>query len=200
MVGCQYCTHPSIHLLHNAYSLKITVGCPSYTCPASHKNLHSCWTPWSALQKKKQRLRARPPVLSPVPSQAIHSRACLKSHHSDIQGTAQISPCVHTFLRPPQKKRGLSLSGCLGRVVRTWKHECGPGRDNRHARQLRETLRCDAAGIFWEASTRSSTLYEAQCDAPLQAGHRRRGCRSWRHVNQLRLKRCAWHERVVFVV
>ena len=37
----------------------------------SHKNLYTCWTPWSALQKKG--LWARPPVLTPVPSQAIHS-------------------------------------------------------------------------------------------------------------------------------
>ena len=59
----------------------------------SHPNLHTCW---SALQKKKG-LWARPPVLTPVPSQAIHSRACLNSNHSDIQGTAQKSPCVNTF-------------------------------------------------------------------------------------------------------
>ena len=41
-------------------------------------------------------LWARPPVLTPVPSQAIHSRGCLNSHHSDTQGTAQKSPCVNT--------------------------------------------------------------------------------------------------------
>ena len=29
-----------------------------------------------------------------VPVQAIHSRACLNLHHSDIQGTAQKSPWV----------------------------------------------------------------------------------------------------------
>ena len=55
----------------------------------SHKNLRSCWTHWYALQKKKQGQWARPPVLTPVPSQAIHSRACVNSHHCDIQGTAQ---------------------------------------------------------------------------------------------------------------
>ena len=38
----------------------------------SHKNLHSCWTPWPAPRKKRE-LWARPPVLTPVPSQATHS-------------------------------------------------------------------------------------------------------------------------------
>ena len=36
-------------------------------------------------------------MLMPVSSQAIHSHACLNSHHSDIQGTAQKSPRVNTF-------------------------------------------------------------------------------------------------------
>ena len=74
----------------------------------SLKNLHTCWTPWSALHKKR-RLWARPPVLTPVPLQAIHSRACLNSHHSDIQGTAQKSPCVNTFLKPSQKKKNVTV-------------------------------------------------------------------------------------------
>ena len=37
----------------------------------SHKNLHTCWIPWSALQKKRG-LWAREPVLTPVPSQEIY--------------------------------------------------------------------------------------------------------------------------------
>ena len=41
----------------------------------------------------------------PVPSQAIHSRAGLNLHYSDIQSTAQKSPCVNTFLRPLLKKK-----------------------------------------------------------------------------------------------
>ena len=77
-------------------TLKITVGCPLCTYPSvRNKNLHSCWTPWSTQETRG--LWARPPVLSPVPSQAVHSRACLNSHHSDIQGTAQKSPCVDTI-------------------------------------------------------------------------------------------------------
>ena len=39
----------------------------------------------------------------PVPSQAIHSRTGWNLHYSDIQSTAQKSPCVNTFLRPLQK-------------------------------------------------------------------------------------------------
>ena len=128
---------------HSLFRLKITVGCLTSTCPSirpspmfwnsedrswlpdkhmpkhSHKNLHACWTPWSTWET------ARPPVLTPVPvpSHAIHSRACLNLHHCDIQSTAQKSPCVNTFLRPSSRKKKtetfLSLSGSLGRTHRT---------------------------------------------------------------------------------
>ena len=99
-----------------AGTLKITVGCPLCTNPSiRNKNLHTCWTPWS--KRETRGLWARPPVLSPVPSQAVHSRACLNLHHSDIQGTAQKSPCVNTLFQATEKKKqGLSLSGCLGRT------------------------------------------------------------------------------------
>ena len=98
-------TYPSIHFSLDADTLKITVGCPTSTYPSvRNKNLHSCWTPWST--RETRGLCARPLVLTPVPvpSQAIHSRTCLNLHHSDIQRTAQKSPCVNTFLRPSQKK------------------------------------------------------------------------------------------------
>ena len=98
-----------------AGTLKITVGCPLCTNPSiRNKNLHTCWTPWS--KREKRGLWARPPLLSPVPSQAVHSRAYLNLHHSDIQGTAQKSPCVNTLFEVTEKKQGLSLSGCLGRT------------------------------------------------------------------------------------
>ena len=83
-------------------------------------------------------LWARPPMLAPVPSQAIPSRACLNSRHSDIQDTPQKSQCVKTFLRPSKKKQGLSLSGCLGLVVGTWKHGCGPGHAGRPTHETTE--------------------------------------------------------------
>ena len=57
--------------------------------------------------------------------------------------------------------------------METWRHKREHNtRDNRHVRQQRETLRCDG-GNFSEASTRSSAVYQTQCDAPLQVGHRR---------------------------
>ena len=80
-VGCPLCTYPSIHV----ETLRITVGCLWSTYPSiRNKNLHTCG------------LWARPPVLTPVPvpSQAIHSRAGLNLHYSDIQSTAQKSPCT----------------------------------------------------------------------------------------------------------
>ena len=90
------CIYPSIHFSLDEDTLEITVGCPLCTFPSiRNKNLHTCWTPWSTQETRG--LWARPPVLSPVPSQAVHSRACLNSHHSDIQGTAQKSPCVDTL-------------------------------------------------------------------------------------------------------
>ena len=44
-----------------------------------------------------------------------------------------------------------------------------------------------------KASFSSNTAWE-HCDAPLQVGHRRCGCRNWRHVNQLEFRRC-WRIR-----
>ena len=114
-VGCPPCTYPSIHV----ETLRITVGCLWSTYPSiRNKNLHTCWTPWSTQETRG--LWARPPVLTPVPSQAIHSRACLNLHLCDIQGTAQKSPCVNTFFEAIEKKKNketfLSLSGSLGRT------------------------------------------------------------------------------------
>ena len=98
---------------HSLFRLKITVGCLSSTYPSiRNKNLLTCWTPWSTLETRG--LWARPPVLTPVPVQAIHSRACLNLHHCDIQSTAQKSPCVNTFLRPSLRKRKKPSCHCLG--------------------------------------------------------------------------------------
>ena len=89
---------PAVHTQSiHVETLRITVGCLWSTYPSiRNKNLHTCG------------LWARPPVLTPVPvpSQAIHSRAGLNFHYSDIQSTAQKSPCVNTFLRPLQNKKG----------------------------------------------------------------------------------------------
>ena len=154
--------HPSIHSYHGDGTVKITVGCQRCTqrvlsqdhgarrahCQAFTQKLAHVFD-FLVRTAKEKGLWASPPVLTPVPSQAIHSRVCLNSHHSDIQGTAQKSPCVNTFLRPSQKK-SLSLSGCLGLVVKTWKEGAGQDtRDNRHVRQTER--RCDTmqVAIFW---------------------------------------------------
>ena len=83
-------TYPSIHV----ETLRITVGCLWCTYPSvRNKNLHTCG------------LWARPPVLTPVPvpSQAIHSRAGLNLHYSDIQSR---TPTDTTTERHDKKKGG----------------------------------------------------------------------------------------------
>ena len=118
-VCCRLCAYPSIHV----ETLKITVGCLTSTYPSiRNKNLHTSWTPCSTQETRG--LWARPPVLTPVPVQAFHSRACLNLHHTDIQGTAQKSPSVNTLFEAIVKKKKttetfLSLSGSLGRTHRT---------------------------------------------------------------------------------
>ena len=126
-VGCRLCGYPSIHV----ETLKITVGCLTSAFPSiRNKNLHTCWTPWSTQETRG--LWARPPVLTPVPVQAIHSRACLNPHHCDIQSTAQKSPtlCQH-FLRPSSRKNRNLLVTVLepGQDTRN--------KDNGHVRQQR---------------------------------------------------------------
>ena len=96
-----------------------------------NKNVHTCWTPWSPQETRG--LWARPPVLSPVPTQAIHSRACLNLHLCDIQSTAQKSPCVNTFLRPSSKRK----RNLLDTVWEPGKDT--QNKDNGHVRQQRDT-------------------------------------------------------------
>ena len=91
---------------------------------------------------------------------------------------------VHLSLQQRWKNQITRL--CLpmfetGQDAETWRHKRGHNtRDNRHVRQLRETLRCDAGGNFSEAPTRSSAVYQTQCDAPskLDIGGANAGCRS----------------------
>ena len=97
-VGCRLCAYPNIHPSPGTGTLKITVVSLASTNPSiRNKNLQACWTPWSTQETRG--LWARPPVLTPVPVpvQAIHSRACLNLHHSNIQSTAKKSSCVNTF-------------------------------------------------------------------------------------------------------
>ena len=128
-VGCLTSTYPSIHV----ETLKITVGClTSIYLSIRNKNLHTCWTPWSTQETRG--LWARPPVLTPVPVQAIHSRACLNLHHCDIQSTAQKSPCVNTFFEAIAKKKNRNL------LVTVWEPgQDAQNKDNGHVRQQRDT-------------------------------------------------------------
>ena len=88
-------------------------------------------------------------------------------------------------------------------MVWTWKHGCAPGHTRQPTRETTER-RCDMMMVvhFCKDPAWSSAIYQAQCDATLQAGHRRCRCRSWRHGDQLKFRRC-WHvrnRRIVFVV
>ena len=53
--------------------------------------------------------------------------------------------------------------------------------------------------FFWGDSTRSSAEHQAQRDAPLQIGHQRCGCRSRRHVDQLKFLSIGMRWSAVFV-
>ena len=137
-VGCPPCTYPSIHPSSGAGTLKITVGCLTSTYPSiRNKNLHTCWTPWSTQETRGP--WARPPVLTPVPwpVQAIHSRACLNLHHSDIQSTAQKSPSVNTLFETIEKKTKKKNRDLL---VTVWEPgQDAQNKDNGHVRQQRDT-------------------------------------------------------------
>ena len=141
-VGCPLCLYPSIH----KKTLKITVGCPLCTYPSIHFSLDEdtlkttvgcLWSTYPSVRG----LWARPPVLLPVPvpSQAIHSRTGWNLHYSDIQSTAQKSPCVNTFFEAiafttHQKK----LSCNQGNNCRTYNE------DTQHEDNgTRERDRCD---------------------------------------------------------
>ena len=168
------------------------------------------------LFKKKGELWARPPVLTPVPVQANHSSPPIAVDSRRVRLPRNLQNCFDSLDRLPFLRNWLAFMldswsalrnsncgtikklflsgtvwepGSLGLVVRTWRtwrHKRGPDtRDNRHVRQQRETL-SDAGGNVLVALTRSSAVHQAQCDAPLQVGHWRFGCRSRRHVDQLR--------------
>ena len=87
---------------------------------------------WST--RKTRGLWARPVVLTPVPVpvQAIHSGACLNSHHSDIQSTAQKSPLSALF--DAIKKQGVTVwvPGSSGQDMET--------QDNGHVREHSDTI------------------------------------------------------------
>ena len=120
-VACPPCTYPSIHPSPGAGTLKITVGCLTSTYPSiRNKNLQTCWTPWSTQETRG--LWALPPVLSPVPVQAIHSRALVRTYITLTNRALRRNHLVSTLFEAIEGKKAetfLSLSGSLGRTHRT---------------------------------------------------------------------------------
>ena len=136
MVGCRSCTYPSIHLFM-ALSLKITVGCRPCILGPSWKESGELW--------------ARPPVLTPAPSQAIdssppiavgnrrvriprNSHTCFDSLVRVSKTPERLAHMLHSLIRVSQQQRwnhqttksplfGLLLSGSQELVVTTWARE-----------------------------------------------------------------------------
>ena len=137
------------YFLHSACSPKITVGCLTSTCQSIRTKTCTRVGLLSPHCKRKQKIRelwARPPVLTPVPSHAIHSRACLNLHHSDIQGTAQKSPCVNTFFEASRKKKRRPSRHCLG----AWAGDTEQKLETRHTGQrTRDDVIWYACGNFF---------------------------------------------------
>ena len=63
-------------------------------------------------------------------------------------------------------------------------HETTDTWDNREGRWG------EVRGNFWGCSTPSSAVHQAQCNAPLQVGHRRCGCRVHRHRYAVECRLC----------
>ena len=149
-----WCTCPSIYFLHGACSLKITVDCLTSKYPSiRHKNLHNCVGLLGPHCKKKE-LWARPPVLAPVPPQAIHSSPPFAI------ASRRLGPCLETLLRNwhscqtprsvfrssngrKSEKNSLYVCHCLG-ALDWWSGRGNTGagqdtRDNGHVRQQGDT-------------------------------------------------------------
>ena len=92
MVGCRCCTHPSIR---TKTCRRVGLLGPHCKRKGDCGHVHPCW-----------RLYLHPRLFEFTSLR--HSRHC-----------AEITLCQH--LLKPSQKRGLSLSECLGLVVRTWK-------------------------------------------------------------------------------
>ena len=156
-VSCRPCTYPRIHLPPDEDTLKITVGCLASAYPSIHQ-LTTLKLSRSLSVARRAHIQAFAQKLADVLDSMVHAgntravgtstradacacagdpqpRACLNLHHPDIQGTAQKSPCVNTFLRPSRKKRRPSRH-CLGAWAGdTEQRHTGNG----HVRQQRDT-------------------------------------------------------------
>ena len=112
-------------------------------------------------------------MLTPVPSQAIHSSPPIADCSRRVDSLVRVSQ-QQRWKNRKKKPRFfcLSLSGSLGLAVRTWAHGCGPG----HTRQpTRETTERDAEvrykwQFFWRRSRgpapyiRRSAMHRSKLD------------------------------------
>ena len=157
--GCPSCTYPRIHLF---MALALKDG-PSGTGPCTHvvdsfvRTAKICGELW-----------ARPPVLTPVPSQAIHSSPPIAVGSRRVRLSRNLHACFDSLVRLPrdiseklafmlkllglafrnsneeriEKKKTcvcLSLSGSLALVVRTWRHgDTSVGQDARDNQHVRQ--------------------------------------------------------------
>ena len=127
------------------------------------KLVHTCWTPWSTLQKKGD-LWARPTVLTPVPSQANHSSSHRRSRR--VRNPRNSHTCFDSLDRVSQQQRCKnqkntsfrSLVGSLGLV--------DMGTRSSRSRQ-RWTRRCDKEQCWQKTHHRMpkavSRLTRADC-------------------------------------
>ena len=122
----------------------------------------------------------------------------ITSRHQTLCKALRRNHLVSTLFEAIAKKKEFVTVWVPGLVVRTWKHGCGQGHTGQRTRETTER-RCDMKMVvhFLKDSSWSSAVHQAQSDAPLQVRHRTCGCRSSRHVHDLRFWRRVWHGRVV---
>ena len=170
----------SVHIYkHSLFRLEITVGCRLCAYPSIHEDILKITVGC--------RLCAYPKIHFFV------SRSRSVARRAHIQAFAT-KTCTRAGLLGPH--RGHTEQRQRTRET-TERHHT---RDNGHVRQ--QSAQCDMMMVvhFCLDSGWSSAVLEAQSDAPLQVRHRGCGCRSWRHTDDLRLRRRVWHGRVVLVV
>ena len=171
MVGCPSCTCPSMHRFM-ALTLKITVSRPSCTYPCIHTT--TC--------TRVGLLGPRCEMWTGLKTSRVATKHCVKHY-------AEITWCQHNLRPSPKKKKRPFFHG-LG----AWAGHTGQSK--------RETIkrRWDRWQFFLRGQRGPAPYTKRHCDALLQVGHRRCGCRSRGHVDHLRFWRRVWHGRDVLIV
>ncbi len=137
---------------HSLFRLKITVGCLTRAYPSIHTTLRitvvfpTCTYP--SIRTKTCRHVGLPGKTRAVgTSTRADACACVgdpqprlfEFNHSDIQGTAQKSPRVNTFLKPSQKKKKNKACHCLGVWV-WWSGHGNTGQRTRPPHRKKQNL------------------------------------------------------------